>query len=565
MALLPLWLLARRLSRPKSAWVELRLPARLVELRIADPLWKRLLPATRALRATSLEDVRELCRTIASDPRVVGLLVQVPPLETGWAACASLHQALVGLRAAGKQVVCYLPEGGGNRELYVALAAERIYAARLTAFAPLGLATRPLYFKRVLDRLGLSVQVQACGEYKSAAEPLSREGMSEPARVQTQALLDSLHAELEQALCARSAVGPERAKQVLARGLLQAEQAVELGVLDGLAYEDELPERLQIPVGKGRAYASAGRYLRFHRGKLWRALRRQPYIAVIPVRGAISIDASGLMQSGATLRHVVGALREVSNDGAALAVVLYVNSPGGSALASELIHRDVERLAKKKPVVAYFADVAASGGYYVAAPARRIVAQAVSVTGSIGVISLKVAAPGLLQQLGVAIDAVQTTPHADMFSVVRPLTAEENELQQSYAQQLYARFLEVVASGRGRTTAEIDVLARGRVWSGRDAHAHGLIDVLGGFDRALDEARALLPQLSADQRAKLLPQVHVAKHPEPPDPPRPTPATAAQQVLAALAPALPEGLQLALGPSGRELAFYYAPNLLELG
>jgi protease-4 len=563
LALLPLWLLARRLSRPSRPWVELHLHSRVIELRVADPLWRRLVPAARTLRATSLQELRKLCDAIARDPHVEGLLVHVPPLETGWAVCASLRQMLLALRAAGKQVVCYVPEGGGNRELYVALAGDRIVAGPLTAFSPLGLASRPLYVKHALDRLGIEVQVQACGEYKSAAEPAARESMSEPARRQTEALLASLHGELQEALCARGGITPEHANEALASGLLSAQRAKALGVIDAIAYEDELPAFLAIAPGKGRAFTPAPRYLRYHQAKLWRPIRAQPYIAVIPVRGAIAVDATGLMQGGATLRRVVGALRAAASDSAARAVVLYVNSPGGSALASELIHREVQRLARKKPLVAYFGDVAASGGYYVATPARRIVAQPVSVTGSIGVISMKVAVTGLLQRVGIKAEAVQTTPHADMFSPVRPMTDDEAQMLQSHAQELYQRFLQVVAEGRGRSLDEIDTLARGRVWSGRDAQKHGLVDVLGGFDRALDEARALLPELSPEQRAKLLPRVRVAEQGEPPPPER----SAAQAVegLLALLPWLPKSAAQGLCLARREPALYYAADLPDSG
>jgi len=169
--------------------------------------------------------------------------------------------------------------------------------------------------------------------------------------------------------------------------------------------------------------------------------------------------------------------------------VLHVDSPGGSALASDRIHREVLRLSEKKPVVACFGDVAASGGYYVAAPAHAIVAQPVTITGSIGVVTAKVVASELLDAIGVRTETLRTAPHADMFSASRELTDEEHDIIDRETAGFYRVFVDVVAEGRGRSAEEIDGLARGRVWSGADAYARGLVDRLGGLGDALDEVR----------------------------------------------------------------------------
>jgi protease IV len=185
------------------------------------------------------------------------------------------------------------------------------------------------------------------------------------------------------------------------------------------------------------------------------------------------------------------------------AVVLHIDSPGGSAFASELIHHEVERLASKKPVIAYFGNVAASGGYYVAAACRAIVARSLTVTGSIGVVSAKPAIADLLERLGVSAQTLRTAPHADMLSAVRPLSPEESLVLREHTHELYGRFLEVVANGRKRPIAEIEALAGGRVWSGRDADQHGLVDALGGIERALELAREQIADLPPQVRDTL--------------------------------------------------------------
>jgi protease-4 len=214
------------------------------------------------------------------------------------------------------------------------------------------------------------------------------------------------------------------------------------------------------------------------------------------------------------------------------------------------MHREIEKLARKKPVVACFGDVAASGGYYLACGCQRIVAQPLCITGSIGVVSMKVAAPDLLQTIGVRPQLLRTAPSADMLAFSRTLTAAEQALLMEHANELYDRFLAVVAGGRGKSVAEIEPLARGRVWNGRDAHERGLVDVLGGIERAVEEARSLLPDMPESERAALLPRVY---HPKGPGRAAPDAAAA---LLGSVLQWLPDLALLEL--SRKERALYYA-------
>jgi protease-4 len=240
-------------------------------------------------------------------------------------------------------------------------------------------------------------------------------------------------------------------------------------------------------------------------GPIWRPVLPARYVAVITVHGTIGLDASS-SAGGANVAALTAALNRVRRDRRALAAVLHVNSPGGSALASDHIHREVSRLALRKPVVACFGEVAASGGYYVAAPAQRIVAQPTTVTGSIGVIYAKIVVEKLLERAGVRPQGLKTAAHADMFSVTRRLDHAEHAIMEREAQGVYRTFLGVVAAGRKRPVDEIEALAAGRVWTGRDALRNGLVDRLGGLDVALDEARALVPDLSREAQRRLQPK-----------------------------------------------------------
>jgi protease IV len=555
--LAPLWLLGRVLGRPKGPWIELHLTPRVHELRSALPMWRRFLPPGSQPRATALQDLREFATLVAEDPSVVGVLVHVPHLQVGWAACAGLRGVISSLRAAGKDVVCYLPQGASSRELYVALAANRIWLAPTASLGPLGLASRPLYLKQLLERVGVVVQVQATGEYKSAAEPLLREGMSDASREQNTALLGALHAALRDAMCAHRELDATRADAALGRGLLTARGAHEAGIVERLVYEDELRGGLGLNEPKA-AFVPTGAYLRFQRARWLVPMRAEPYIAVVAVRGTIVADAPPLGRSAAVQSTIVAALRKAAVDPQARAVVLDIQSPGGSALASDMIHREVLKLREHKPVIACMGDVAASGGYYIAAAADRIVAQPVTITGSIGVISMKVAIDGLLSRLGIRSDGVHTTPHADMFSALRQLDEAEERLMADHARELYARFLEVVAQGRGKSVDEVDAMARGRVWSGQDAHARGLVDILGGFDAAIAEARARAKGVSATQREALAPRLITPAADEQPAPIPPVPAA-----LAWLEASVPDEVVQALSSLWTERCLYLAPSVLE--
>lgn len=526
-------------SRGTPKWISLHLHPSVVPFSVRGTWLQRLTSRARDSQVTSLEELRALARAIREDRAVAGLLVHVPGLEAGWAACEGVRDIFRELRAAGKQVVVYLPEGGGNRELYVALSASRIYIAPYTAFGPLGVAAHPLYIRPLLDKLGIRVEAQAAGEYKSAAEPALRESMSEPAREQLQALLSGTHTALVNALCERG-LSRDAVDRLFDSGLLQAKDALALGVVDAIVYEDELrehvvgktqvekPERAKPearretaedaedsetdePAGVRTMDMDASRYVRWRTSRLWRPLRRPACIAVVPLRGTIVGEQGGRMGTSLRPGPLTKLVRQLRRDASVKGVVFYIDSPGGSALASEVMHREMQRLAQKKPTVACFGDVAASGGYYLACACQKIIAQPLCITGSIGVVSAKVNTAGLLERIGVRPQVLRTARSADMLSFTRGLSADEDNLLRAHAAEIYDRFLTVVAEGRGRSVADIEPLARGRVWTGVDAHERGLVDVLGGIERAISELKGMLDKVPEAQRAALEPRVYSLK------------------------------------------------------
>jgi protease-4 len=508
--LLPVWAIARWLSRPKGRWIVVRLKPRLVEARQPLPWLRRLLDAGSLRRTSSLAAVRRLADYAISDSRIDGVAFVLPPLQAGWSVCVGLREQILRLRDEGKSTAVHLPRGGGHRELYVASAAERIYVAPQATVTLLGLSAESHYIKPLLDRIGVEVEPFARKEYKTAAERLSRDSMSEQQREQIQALIDGHTAALLDALSQRIGTTPEQTRALFEVGVFRGQQAIDARLADALAYEDELPDKLGVDQKK---IIEADRYLDFKEAKLFRPWRRRPYIAVVAIKGAIS-------ESGAPSGRrasIVAALRHARRDRRALGVLLWVDSPGGSAEASDLIHREVVRVKEKKPVVAYFGEVAASGGYYVAAHANAIVAQPLGITGSIGVVSARLMASQLLDRVGIRTEVLRTGPHADLFSPHRPLTDAERALMNRELDAFYDSFVALVADGRGRPVEDIEPLARGRVWLAADAHRHGLVDELGGMDTALECLKANIdapPRL----RERLRPMIVASYRLEPPPP-----------------------------------------------
>jgi protease-4 len=490
-------------------------------------------PPQRA-QAFSLHALRELVDVAIADRHVRGLVLGVKSMRAGFATSASLHAVLERARAAGKRVVVHLPQGGGTRETYVAMAADRVLLGPTAALSPVGLLSSARYVRGALDRAGIVPEVHARGRYKTAGERIERTSMSDAQREQVGAVLDRAHAAVVDAIAAGRKVDQERARALVDGAPYTGAEAVTAGLADATAYEDEVPGRLaeggkKPPVRHADAYLAARRALRP------RALAPRGAIAVVRVHGAIA-GAGGLpFQSMAIDERVIAAIRIARASRRVRGVVLHVDSPGGSALASDRIHHELVQLAAEKPLVACMANVAASGGYYVAAPAHTIVAQPTTITGSIGVVSARFVLDPLLARLGVATEVLQRGAHARLLDPFLPIADDDRATLDRELEQIYRAFLAVVAAGRRRPVSEIEPLAQGRVWTGADACSHGLVDRLGGFEDALEVVRERIGRGASQLR------VVVVRPRRKPFPVLDPPERKAARLLA-------EGLSLALAP-----------------
>ena len=490
--LFPFHAFRRARAAPAGAWLTLTLDGPVGEPAPPRPRWALSRRLGRAPLA--IARLRELTRTMAVDPKVRGVFLQVRSAGAGPAVLASLRDVISEIRAAGKDVIAYLPHGADNRSLYLASAARLIIVGPETTVAPLGFAAHGRYVRRALERLGVEPEVFAKGMYKSAGESLVRDTMSDAQREQLGALLETFHDALVSALAQGRQVTREVAARWIDEAPHSAAAAVELGLVDAVAYEDDLdrflaPVAPASPEGGRPRLVPAERYLRQRLATRFRPVRRRAVIGVIEVHGPIVSQARFALSRVAAEAPLIAAIRLARADPRVHGILLHIDSPGGSALASDRIYHEVTRAAEVKPVIAYLSNVAASGGYYIAAAADAVVAQPQTVTGSIGVVAARFVVGPLLERLGVFTDVVKRGARADLFSPSRRLDDDERRLFQRELDAFYQTFLRAVARGRNKPVELIEPLARGRIYSGTDAHACGLVDHLGGFERALHEVR----------------------------------------------------------------------------
>ena len=481
LSLLPLWIPLRILRRrfPVGGWLHVTIDGAVTDF-VAPPRFFRFSPTP-----TSIHGLEKLHELVAKDGRVRGVLFTIRAMRCGMATATALRDVLVKLKAAGKETAIFLPHGGHTKELYVASAAHRIFVGPQTTIAPVGFASRTRYFKRTLEKAGVEAEIHAQGAYKSFGETLVRDTMSDPQREQVGRLLDCFYDEVVRALAEGRGVDEARARAWIDGAPYRGAAAVTEGLGDGACYEDELPARIG---GEGPApwFIDAATYVARQTSALLPRVRRQNVIAILPVHGTIS---GGGPERIAMDERVIQAARMARADRRVRAVVLHVNSPGGSALASDRMHHELVQLGKEKPLVACFADVAASGGYYIAAAASYVVAQRTTVTGSIGVVSARFTAERLFERLGIHTESMTRGARAGLLDPFKPLTDDERKAIDVEMGGIYDAFVGVVADGRKRPRADIERVAGGRVWSGVDAKTEGLVDELGGISAAVAIAR----------------------------------------------------------------------------
>jgi protease-4 len=455
---------------------------------IAEQQAPDIFSALSGMKPLVLHDYLDAMDTAATDSHVTGLVVRIGPLETGWAKLEEMHNHLLNFRKSGKPSICYLGyDGIQNPEYYLASACKEIWLVPTAPVSIRGMMAQALFLRGTLDKLKIVPEFYHIAEFKTATNMFTEKKFTPAHREEVEGLLHSVYNQyLEDASKGRNM---DRAafETLLNQGPFASSDAVTNKIVDRLAYWDQVQDYF-----KGRDHKwnpiSLNQYRSFVKNE------GSSTIAVIHASGLIVSGDSGSTPGGGSVMggdSVASDIRSARQNSSIKAIVLRVDSGGGSVVGSEVIRREVELANAVKPVVVSMSDVAASGGYWIAAPARKIVADRNTITGSIGVLIGKMNVSGLYNLLGMSTDSVATSDNASLFSAQQNFTPAQREYIQKSLDQTYADFTKGVAQGRKMTVEAVDKIGKGRVWSGSQAKELGLVDELGGLDRAVEVAKEL--------------------------------------------------------------------------
>jgi protease-4 len=459
------------------------------------PFWESQSPLT-------VRDTWEILHRAAEDKRIKALVLAPQGVDAGWARLQELRDGILAFRKSGKPVIAWL-RNPGTREYYLATAADRVYMAPEEMLDVKGLRAELMFVRKTLDKLGVQMEIERIGKYKDAADMFTRTSMSEETREVLTTVIDQLYGRLVGVVASSRNKSPDQVRALIDQGPFLAPQAKAGGLVDDLLYEDQVFDELMKRLGQKEIKKLS------HRDYL-RALAPLPgttrRIAYVVGQGAILRGRSEGPGSDGVIasESFVKLLRQAGDDAGIKGVIVRIDSPGGDAIASDDILREMKLLGKKKPLVISMADVAASGGYYISMTGDPIVAYPDTITGSIGVIYGKVNLRGLYDKLGIQKETLKRGRFADIDSDYQPLSDAGREKLRESIGSVYRGFLVRVGEARKRKPEEIDALGQGRVWMGAQARERGLVDELGGLDRAIALVRAKA-RIPAEEKIRLAP------------------------------------------------------------
>ncbi len=447
-----------------------------------------------ASEGTTVRGFVESLEKARRDPRITSVLLRPSEITSPyWGKLQELRAAIVRFRMSGKRVVAFL-EYGGEREYYLASAADSVFLLPTSPLDLTGVASYEMFLRGALDNVGAYPDFLHVGDYKTAINQFTEKGFTPAHREMSESLNRDTYDQLVRGIAESRGKSDAEIRDIFDQGPFTPEQAKQAGLVDELAYEDELDDRARsVGIGSDADLVEGSEYQRVSLASL--GVRPRSRIAVLYIVGTI---VSGKSSYDAANGELVGSdtiveqIRRIRRDANVKAIVLRIDSPGGSSVASDVIWRELKitrDLAPTRPMIASMSDLAASGGYYVALPAQTIVAQPGTLTGSIGVFMGKVVIGGTLGKVGVTTETVKSGRNADLNSPVSAFTPEQREKLGEYMQVFYNTFVEKVATSRRSTPEQIHLLAQGRVWTGAQAKERGLVDELGGLDRAVALAK----------------------------------------------------------------------------
>jgi protease-4 len=454
----------------------------------------------------SLADMRTVMEVIGDDSRVQTVVLRFDTLQAGLSTFHSLRRIFIDLRAKGKRLIAWLPTAS-TMDYYLASACDEIVVPPSGHLYVMGVQIEPLFLKDTLAMIGVEADLESIAEYKTAPDTFRRSTISEPHREMLETIADSFFDEIVGAIAEGRGFDTAHVRGLIDRMPIAAAEAVEAGLIDAVLYEDELSAHIsQVERTRSKDNTVAASLLTWREAARWlrtpikRTTRQR--IGVVSVQGMLVPGRSRripvpipiplpFVEEQAGAETIAQALRQTEADKHIVAVILSVDTPGGSMVASDLIWREVSRLRERKPVVVLMGRQAASGGYYISAPANHIIARPTTLTGSIGIWGGKFSFAGLYERLGVGRAAIGRGAMSGIFSEAVPFSDEERTRIYQSLSEGYTLFKTRVAGGRGMTDAQVEEIARGRVWTGAQACEKGLVDELGGFELALARAKEL--------------------------------------------------------------------------
>ena len=444
----------------------------------------------------SLTGIITNLRKAKVDSRISAVVLDISFTDLGWGKSDELRRAMKDFRESGKPLYSYT-ELGMNKEYYIAAASDKIYMPPTGDIYVNGFAANAMFYRGSLDKLGVEPEVIQIGKYKTAPEQYTRKEMSEGQRETLNSILDDLYGRMISSIAEDRKLSKEKVTEIVDTAPHRATNAKEAGLIDEAKYRDQmyddLKKKLSVAEDKELSLVSAATYTEVAPSSL--NLNNGSRVAVIYASGGITTGRSSSSPFGGQMLGsdtIVSAVNTAAKDESIKAIVLRVDSPGGSALASDLMWHAIEKAKKKKPVVVSMADYAASGGYYIACNANKIVAEPSVLTGSIGVFMGKPNIKGMYDWLGVSNEYILRGKNAGLFRETESWTEEERAKFQQQANDIYyTDFVPKVAKGRNMDVEKVNSLGQGRVWTGAQAKENGLVDQLGGLEIAIEEAKKL--------------------------------------------------------------------------
>ncbi len=490
--------------RTRSDWAEIQLSGSYPEHQQMPGLFGDLVE--------SLPACMDRLQQAARDKSIKGVILHIDGLEIGWARLNELQSAIGEVKAAGKPIWARMNDGG-NKDYLLAASCDRILMPESGTLLLTGLRAEVMFYKNLFEMFDVKADMLRVGAFKSAAEPYTRSEMSPEFRQEMEELLDDYYASMVTQIAAARKLPDDNVKAIIDEGLLSTARAKELGLIDEVAYHDQvsnlisngdasLDVRIRHDYRKKKPNTELDLFslMEFLSGGSSQSSSSEPRIAVLRLEGAIVSGSSPMSlfsEASISSDKIVPLIEKVGKDDNVKAIILRVDSPGGSALASDLIWRALE--ATQKPVVASMGDTAASGGYYISMGADAIFAEPGTLTGSIGVLGGKIALDGVMKKFGVTTSVIQRGKNSGVMSPIAAFSDSERETMQRMLNSVYEQFTQKAAAGRHMEYATLEALARGRVYTGRQAKEIGLVDQLGTLADAVTYTRKLV----GDEAGKL--------------------------------------------------------------